>query len=156
MARKHSKETIEVVRAAMALAQRDVDLGLATLAEIAAIPRTRFAPVERKKIAKALINGGMSERKIAKELGVDRRTVRRDIGKPRRTKATTKGTNATIQDADATARAAHLKTAFLHRADLAAQYVVYEGKIDVEICRATRATALAWDDLATKMERGNA
>jgi hypothetical protein len=46
----HSKETIDVVRAAMALAERDVDLGLASVEEIQAIPRTRFAPAERKQI----------------------------------------------------------------------------------------------------------
>lgn len=75
----HSKETIEVVRAALALAQRDVDLGLVTLAEIEAIPRTRFAPVERKKIAEALSAQGASTRQIAKVTGADQKTISRDL-----------------------------------------------------------------------------
>ena len=155
---KHSKETIEVVRAAMALAQRDVDLGLATLAEIQAIPRTRFAPVERKQAVKLLKAEGKSDREVAKRLGVDKGTVARDQGKSNRrvgAKHPKNGGKAPTskRDAeDAAAKNEYDKTTFLHRADLAASYAVYTGKVDKETCRAARAAALAWDELATEME----
>lgn len=74
-----SKITTDVIRAAMALAQRDVDLGLITVEQIEAIPRTRFAPVERKKVAEALSAQGMSTRQIAKAVGADHSTVVRDL-----------------------------------------------------------------------------
>jgi transposase len=76
---EHSKITVEVIRAAMALAQRDVDLGLITVEQIEAIPRTRFAPVERKKIAEALSTQGMSNRQIAKVVGASEGTIRNDL-----------------------------------------------------------------------------
>jgi len=154
----HSKETIEVVRAALALAQRDVDLGLATIAEIEAIPRTRFAPVERKKAARVLIARGASEREAAEVLGVERTTIRRDLGKKKQPggakapKNGAKSPNAEI----AAAKVEHDKTAFLHRADLAARYAVYSGKVDKEVRRGARAAALAWNELANQMEKTDA
>jgi hypothetical protein len=75
----HSKVTADVIRAAMALAQRDVDLGLLTVEQIESIPRTRFAPVERQKIAAALSAQGMTNRQIAKAVGADEKTIRRDL-----------------------------------------------------------------------------
>jgi hypothetical protein len=154
---KHGKETIDVVRAAMALAQRDVDLGICDLDEILAIPRTRFAPVERARIAKALIESGASERQAAKTLKVSKTTVRQDLGKSGRgRKATANGRKATAKsDPIAAGKAEHSKTTFLHRADLAVTYAVYDGKIDKETCRAARAAALAWNTLATQMEESN-
>jgi len=143
----------------MALAQRDVDLGLVTIKEIEAIPRTRFAPVERKRVAKALIAGGASERQTAKALGVSKTTVRNDMrGRNSGSghKVTKSGHKVTTQreTEDAAARDEYDKTAFLHRADLAVAYAVYTGKIDNEICRAARAAALAWNALAQQMEQG--
>jgi transposase len=76
---EHSKVTVEVIRAAMALAQRDVDLGLISIDEIESIPRTRFAPIERKKIAEALSAQGMSNRQIGKIVGVDHKTIANDL-----------------------------------------------------------------------------
>jgi hypothetical protein len=82
MANDHSKVTADVIRAAMALAQRDVDLGLITIEQIEDIKRTRFAPVERKKIAEALSAQGMSNRQIAKVTGASPKTIDRDLGAP--------------------------------------------------------------------------
>lgn len=155
---KNSKETIEVMRAALALAQRDVDLGLCSIDEIMAIPRTRFAPIERKKAVRALIDSGVTMRQAAKTLKVDRATVRRDLGKAgkRGGKAAKNGGKAASLDPVTEAKAEGGKTQFLLRADLAARSAVYSGKIDKETCRAARAAALAWDQLATKMERDDA
>jgi hypothetical protein len=80
MANDHSKVTADVIRAAMALAERDVDLGLITIEQIEDIKRTRFAPVERKKIAEALSAQGMSNRQIAKVTGATHTTINRDLG----------------------------------------------------------------------------
>jgi N6-adenosine-specific RNA methylase IME4/transposase-like protein len=77
-----SKVTIDVVRAAMALAERDVELGLATVEQIRSIPRTRFAPAERKQIAALLKAEGKSNREIAEELGASHQTIGRDLGGP--------------------------------------------------------------------------
>jgi hypothetical protein len=76
---ERSKVTADVIRAAMALAQRDVDLGLITVEQIESIPRTRFAPVERKKIAEALSAQGVSHRGIAKVTGASPKTIDRDL-----------------------------------------------------------------------------
>jgi N6-adenosine-specific RNA methylase IME4 len=75
-----SKETIDVVRAAMALAERDVELELVTVDQIQSIPRTRFAPAERKQLVALLKAEGKSNREIGRELGVDHKTVAADIG----------------------------------------------------------------------------
>jgi helix-turn-helix protein len=77
-----AKVTADVIRAAMALAARDVDLGLITPEQIESIPRTRFAAVERKKIAEALSAQGMSKRAIAKATGVSHQTIARDLDGP--------------------------------------------------------------------------
>jgi hypothetical protein len=93
-----SKETVEVVRAALALAERDVELGLAGLDEIMAIPRTRFAPVERKQIVALLKAEGKSNRQVAKELNINPSVVDGDVreaaGKPRRKRADKPAHNA--------------------------------------------------------------
>lgn len=73
----HSKATIDVVRAAMALAERDVDLGLATVEQIQDIPRTRFAPTERNRLVKLLKAQGKSIREIEEETGIPKSTAQR-------------------------------------------------------------------------------
>lgn len=82
MTSDRSKVTIDVVRAAMALAERDVELGLATVAQIQAIPRTRFAPAERKQLVALLKQEGKSNREIAAELDISHQTVGRDLDGP--------------------------------------------------------------------------
>jgi hypothetical protein len=82
MTDERAKVTADVIKAAMALAQRDVDLGLITIEEIESIPKTRFAPIERKKIAEALKAQGMSNRAIAKTIGASHQTIARDIAGP--------------------------------------------------------------------------
>jgi N6-adenosine-specific RNA methylase IME4/transposase-like protein len=77
-----SKVTIDVVRAAMALAERDVDLGLATVEQIQEIPRTRFAPAERKRLVALRKAEGKSNREIASELDIGVGTVSRDLNDP--------------------------------------------------------------------------
>jgi N6-adenosine-specific RNA methylase IME4 len=74
----HAKVTTDVVRAAMALAERDVDLGLVTVQQIRDIPRTKFAAVERKQAVALLKAQGKSNRQIALELGVSHQTINRD------------------------------------------------------------------------------
>ena len=71
-----SKVTIDVIRAAMALAERDVDLGLATVQQIQDIPRTRFAPADRDQLIALRKAEGKSNRAIAKEAGISEGTVR--------------------------------------------------------------------------------
>lgn len=78
MSDEHSKVTVDVVRAAMALAERDVGLGLATVEQIQDIPRTRFAPADRKQLVALRKAEGKSNREIARELDVDEKTVRND------------------------------------------------------------------------------
>jgi DNA-binding NarL/FixJ family response regulator len=51
----------------------------ASVEQIQAIPRTRFAPVERKHAVALLKAEGKSNREIAKELGVAPATVDRDV-----------------------------------------------------------------------------
>jgi len=155
MATNHSKETIDVVRAAMALAQRDVDLGLATVEEIQSIPKTRFAPAERNKIIAIRKAEGKTNREVAEETGVDQRTVGRVYNRQRGANAPKNGANAPTKgsaDPIENGKAEANKTAFLHRAELVASYAVYSGKVDQEVCRAARAAALAWDQLAKQME----
>jgi Helix-turn-helix domain len=176
----HSKETIEVVRAAMALAERDVDLGLVTIDQIQQIPRTRFAAVERKQAVALLKAEGKSNRAIAKELGVSHVTVNRDVDAPSGTNVPLDGANVPPDQDDrahkgnggaragsaakrkaklakldyednveAEIKKEHLKTAFLHRADIALRSAVYSGPPDQETAR---AAALAWDTLAQTLE----
>lgn len=79
MSSEHSKVTVDVVRAAMALAERDVGLGLATVEQIQDIPRTRFAPAERKQLVALKKAEGKSIREIEDETGIPRETARRDL-----------------------------------------------------------------------------
>lgn len=74
-----SKVTIDVVRAAMALAERDVDLGLATVEQIQDIQRTRFAPAERKRLVAFEKAAGKSNREISREHGISLGTVNNDV-----------------------------------------------------------------------------
>jgi len=74
-----SKETIDVVRAAMALAERDVELELVTVDQIQSIPRTRFAPTERKQLVALEKAAGKSNREISREHGIGLGTVNRDV-----------------------------------------------------------------------------
>lgn len=74
-----SKVTIDVIRAAMALAERDVDLGLATVQQIQDIPKTRFAPAERRRLVALEKAEGKSNREIAREHGIAPATVDRDV-----------------------------------------------------------------------------
>jgi transposase len=55
--------------------------------DLQSIPRTRFAAIERKQAVALLKAEGKSERQIAKEVGVHKRTVAADLGKPRTIKA---------------------------------------------------------------------
>jgi transposase len=95
------------------------------------VERARQVVLERKRVAKALIDGGASERKAAKALGVGRSTVRHDLGRTKRP-AGPKGpksgpkrpTAKSAEDEDAAARDEHSKTTFLHRADLASSSLV--------------------------------
>ena len=82
-----SKETLDVVRAAMALAERDVDLGLASLEQIQSIPRTRFAPAERAQLHRLLKAEGKSLREAAEITGSSKDTVARDVANETKTVA---------------------------------------------------------------------
>lgn len=90
---EHSKQTIDVVRAALALAERDVDLGLATVEEIQTIQRTRFATAERKQVAAILKAEGKSIREIAKTTGASKSAVARDVSVPNGTQTVPNGTS---------------------------------------------------------------
>lgn len=74
----HATATLNVIRAAMDLAERDEHLGLVTVEQIQSIARTRFAPADRKQLAALLKAEGKSNREIARELSVDEGTIRRD------------------------------------------------------------------------------
>lgn len=162
----HSKETLEVVRAAMALAERDVDLGLVTIEEIASIPRTRFAAVERKQAVALLKAEGKSNRQIARELDIDHKTVAADLGE----NSPKNGENSPSDDdsslvaeliadkapfnkgrAPCDEECKEIKKQFLIRADIAARGATYTGPVDEEIRRAAMATALAWSDLSKRL-----
>jgi IS30 family transposase len=75
----NSSVTLNIIKAAMDLAQRDEQLGLVTMDQIQSIQRTRYAPVDRKQLAALLKAEGKSNREIAKEVGVDHETVNRDL-----------------------------------------------------------------------------
>jgi DNA invertase Pin-like site-specific DNA recombinase len=173
----HSKETIDVVRAAMALAERDVELGLASVEEIRNIPRTRFAPAERKEAVALLKAEGKSNRKIAKELNVGGRTVARDLGQP--TKRSKGAANAApsaknsapnggkfahgqppppdfeLSEFESEIDKEHLKTGFIIRADQASRFAVYSGPVDEEVRRVAWRAEMAWHELVQKLDGGN-
>jgi transposase len=155
---KHSKETLDVVHAALALAARDVELGLVDVGDLQSIPRTRFAAIERKKAVALLKGEGKSERLIAKELGVDKTTVAADLGRP-------KGKNkdggnpppnggnppSDSDDDDEVKTEEAVKDNFLILADRAATFAAYTGPVDEEVRRAITRAVLAWNDLARKI-----
>jgi Trp operon repressor len=70
----NGKITEDLIRATMAVVERDVGLG------IISVERTRYAMVDRKKIAKELADKGLSARQIAKVTGASRKTIDRDLG----------------------------------------------------------------------------
>lgn len=165
---KHSKETLDVVHAALALASRDVELGLVDVEDLQSIPRTRFAAVERKKAVALLKKEGKSDLAVARELKIDASTVARDMGRPHgsdKTDAEKKrieraaarsgvatGVTAALEDDHdldlGEAKSEAIKQNFLIRADRAAEAAAYHGQIDEEVRRAVTRTAIAWNKLA--------
>jgi transposase-like protein len=165
----HSKETVEVVRAAMALAERDVSLGLANVDDIRSIPRTRFAPVERDRLIALRKAEGKSNREIAEEAGVSQKTVERTNVRKRGGQVSAKSAEksaspkpkrtAPVDDDDDNIEAGidkeHLKTGFIIRADQAARFAIYSGPVDDEVRRVAWRAAKAWQELVQKLDGGN-
>lgn len=72
---ENAKPIAKLLEAVRAVMNRDVQLGLYQ-------PDTLRLTVEsRKRIAVAMIEGGVSEREAAKALGVSKTAIRNDIGK---------------------------------------------------------------------------
>jgi hypothetical protein len=169
---KHSKETLDVVNAALALAARDVELGLVEVEDLQQIKRTRFAVAERKQAVALLKAEGKSSREIARELNIGKTTVNRDIAGPNgppngpngppKEKQGMGGIRPLNSDGhasddrnddsfEAEAKAEFLKENFLVLADKAASFAVYSGPVDEEVRRAITRAALAWSCLANEI-----
>ncbi len=172
-----AKVTLDVVRAAMALAERDVELKHIDVDDIRNLTRSRFAPVERKHAVALLKAQGKSNREIAKELDCNEGTVRGDLGGKRRAeksaenaeksagsggdgKGTTKGflndmakKGYTIESGKPDKiREDNDLNKFVMNCHAAASVAVYGGRINDKAISACRMAAKAWSDLLRKME----
>ncbi len=169
-----SKETLNVIRAAMALAERDVVLGHVTVEQIRAIPRTRFAPVERDQAIALLKAEGKSNREIAKELGVSHPTVGKVVGGKKFPEGGNKlppGNAADVGTVKASGRRRSSlnwrrsedrkigqqadRSMFLLNCDTAVSVANYEGPIDAGILKSCREVVRAWVALLSQMEQSD-
>src|SRR5262245_38009764 len=72
---ENAKPIAKLLEAVRGVMERDVALKLYALEDL------RLTIESRKELAKTLIAGGASEREAAQALGVERTTIRRDVGK---------------------------------------------------------------------------
>jgi Trp operon repressor len=79
MTTKEGEKTKNLIKAVLDITERDVGLGFITPEEIAAIPKTRYAIADRRKIVEIMKAEGKSQREIAKELGVSQALVSKDL-----------------------------------------------------------------------------
>ena len=129
-----------------------------------------YMPAGQRAAAAIAANPQMSDRAIARELGVGSNTVRRARegtaphgavesrvgldGKVRRL-PTRRVDNDDTEDAFAPATPLELKASFLIFSNEALLMAQYEGPIDGDVLRAAKATASAWCRLVEIMEQGS-
>ncbi len=162
-----AKETLDVVRAAMALAEVQVELNVIGVDDIRNLTRSRFAPVERKHAVALLKAQGKSNREIAKELEVSHDTVNNDVreanggGRNRpedgrkRPETDEYGKRVPDEAKPDKIREANDLNEFLMNCHMAASVAVYGGRINDRAIKACRMAAKAWSELLRKMETTN-
>ncbi len=162
-----AKVTLDVVRAAMALAERDVELKHIDVDDIRNLTRSRFAPVERKHAVALLKAQGKSNREIAKELEVSHDTVNNDVreangggrnrpeGGRKRPETDEYGKRVPDEAKPDKIRESNDLNEFIMNCHTAAAVAVYSGCINDRAIAACRKAAEAWSDLLRKMETQN-